>query len=710
MLRATDLNAVLRWSLAFAFALACASVQADAQIIRTYAGGGVGDGGAATGAMLSVPEGVAVDTSGNLYIADRNNSRVRKVSPGGVITTVAGNGIYGYSGDGGAATSATINSPKSVAIDALGNLYITDSGNSRIRRVSAAGIITTVAGNGTAGYSGDGGAATNAAINNPFGIVVDLAGNLYFADAFNNCIRKVATNGIITTLAGNGSPGYAGDGGAATSALLWRPAGIAFDASSGNLYVADGSNSRIRKVTVSGIITTVAGNGTDGYSGDGGAATSAELAGPFDVAVDTSGNLFIADTGNNLIRKVSTSGIITTVAGLGYGYGGFSGDGGAATSARLNYPTSIVIDGSGNLYLADVFNNRIRQVAANGIINTVAGTSVGRYGYSSNSGNATSAVLDLPAGVATDITGNVYIADTVDNVVRKVSVNGIITTIAGNGLQGYSDDGGSATTGSLNQPVGVVLDAPGDLYIADSLNNRIRKVSTSGIITTVAGNGTPGYSGDGGPATSTELYNPSGIAIDASGNLYIADASNLRIRKVAASGIITTVAGNGTSGYTGDGGLATNAQFKSVDAVAVDTLGNLYIADTNNHCVRKVAPNGIVSTVAGGGSIYPDDGLPATSVALNSPNGVAVDASNNLYIADRLSNRIYKVTTNGIITTVAGNGTQGNSGDGGPATSAQLLLPRNVAVSAFGNLYIADTSNNRIREVLGDNIFKNGFE
>jgi sugar lactone lactonase YvrE len=335
-------------------------------------------------------------------------------------------------------------------------------------------IITTVCGNGTAGYTGDGGAATTAQLNNPTGVAFDAAGNMYIADPQNMRIRKVTPAGIITTYAGNGTGGYSGDGGAATAAELYKPWGVAVDAA-GNLYIADELNSRIRKVTVAGIITTIAGTGTAGYSGDGGQATAAQLHQSNGVAVDAFGNLYLADEGNQCIRKVNTAGIISTIAG-GIGTGGYSGDGGAATAAELHQPSGVAVDAAGNMYIADELNSRI----------------------------------------------------------RKVNTAGIISTVAGNGTGGYSGDGGAATAAELYYPTGVALDGSGNMYIVDYFNMRIRKVNTAGIIGTIAGTGTAGYSGDGGVATAAELYYPYGVAIDASGNLYIADEQNNRIRMVSA--------------------------------------------------------------------------------------------------------------------------------------------------------------------------------
>ncbi len=670
---------------------------ADPGTITTVAGPGDfgGDGGAAVAAWLRNPFGVAVDGSGNLYIADWSNQRIRKVDADGSISTVAGDGTEGYSGDGGAATAAQLSGPSGVAVDGSGNLYIADSGNQRIRKVDADGAITTVAGDGTEGYSGDGGAATAARLADPSGVAVDGSGNLYIADRSNRRIRKVDVDGAITTVAGDGTKGYSGDGGAATAAQLSGPSGVAVDGS-GNLYIADWSNQRIRKVDADGVITTVAGDGTYGFGGDGGAATAAQLSSPSGVAVDGSGNLYIADRSNRRIRKVDADGVITTVAGDGtYGFGG---DGGAATAARLRNPTGVAVDGSGNLYIADSFNHRIRKVdAATENISTAAGASSG----GADGGPAIQARLTQPLGAAVDGSGNLYIADSFNQRIRKVDADGVITTVAGDGTYGYSGDGGAAAAAQLDFPQGVAVDGSGNLYIADSFNQRIRKVDADGAITTVAGDGTYGFGGDGGAATAAQLGSPYGVAVDGSGNLYIADSFNHRIRKVDTGGAITTVAGDGTEGYSGDGGAAAAAQLNFPQGVAVDGSGNLYIADQGNRRIRKVDADGAITTVAGTGSSgFGGDGGAATAAQLREPRSVAVDSAGNLYIADSFNNRIRKVdAATDRISTVAGDGTYGYGGDGGAATAAKLRFPQGVAVDGSGNLYIADQNNNRIRKV-----------
>ncbi len=537
------------------FTLISRSALASPNVIATFAGGGIGDGVLATNAALSAPRGVIVAPSGNLFIADTGNNRVRKVGASGIITTVAGTGDYGFSGDGGPATSGRLRSPAAVAMDASGNLFIADSSNARVRKVDPSGIISTVAGTGIAGCSGDGGPATSAGLGTPSGMALDSSGNLFITAC--NRVRKIDASGIISTVAGSGAYGYSGDGGPATSASFYDPSGIAVD-SSGNLFIADRVNDRVRKVDALGVIATVAGTGRGDYSGDGGPATSAQIDAPDGLAVDPSGGLLIADTVNHRIRRVDAAGIISTVAGRTWGFGG---DGGPATSATLHYPRGVGMDGSGNVFIADTKNHRVRRVDAAGIINTVAGT--GSWAFAGDGGPATNAGLHDPKGVAVDSSGAVFIADSANYRVRKVDAAGIISTVAGNGWWQFAGDGGPATNAAIS-PAGVAVDSKGNIFIADAANNRIRKVDSMGIITTVAGGGRAiGIAcpwplnlvcpkvgigvllGDGGPATIARLNFPTSVAADSSGNLFIADSGNLRVRKVDTFGIITTVAGNG---------------------------------------------------------------------------------------------------------------------------------------------------------------------
>ena len=831
-------------------------------LMATIAGNGTagfaGDGGIATTGKIYQPYSMAADGFGNVFIADSSNNRIRKVTTSGVMTTVAGTGVASFSGEGGAATNARIYSPNGVAFDASGNLYIADTGNNRIRKVDTNGIITTVAGKSSAGFSGDGGAATNATLYNPYGITVDTNGNLFIADSLNNRIRKVDTNGVITTTAGKSSSAFSGDGGAATNAGM-STFGVAVDAG-GNIIVADRSNNRVRRVDAYGFITTIAGSGASTVSGDGGAATNAGITAS-GVAVDNYGDVYIADRSNNRIRRVDPYGIITTVAGTsGYGY---SGDGSPATNSLLYSPIGIALDSYGRILIADTFNNRIRrfgqgptlvldaanatnagnytlvvnssfgsmtsvvatltvllppaitsqpmnqtaglgsnatfsvtvagtsplayqwqmsgtnlpsqtnqscnlsgvqwsdagnyaviitnnygsitsvvatltvgvpptiirqpnnqivlvgsnsvlsvQVAGDGlftyqwqfngtnlppVITTVAGTNGG--GYSGDGGAATNARLGLPQGVAVDAAGNVFIADYSNNRVRKVDAYGIITTVAGTGTQGNGGNGGPATSATLYRPTGVTFDSRGNLLISEYGNGDVRKVDINGIITRTAGTGSVNVSNDGSQATNTGFDTITWTALDASGAMYLNESMHCRIRKVATNGIVSTLAGNTsfiTGGFSGDGGVATNAQLNNPNGVALDTVGNVFIADFSNGRVRKVDLNGIISTVVGGGSGY-INGQPGTNTA-SSPKGVCVDHSNNVWICDSVY--IRKLDGNGIVTKMVGGGAFNSSlGDFGPATSAFLGSPTSIAFDAAGNLYIADPNYNRVRKV-----------
>ena len=525
----------------------------------------------------------------------------------------------------------------------------------------------------------------------PLRATFDAAGNIYYTSG-NAVFRVDASTRQVSNIAGHSDSGYEGDNGPATSAWLNGPAGIAIDPA-GSLYVADSGNNVIRKIA-NGVITTVAGSGygagvypdTGGYSGDNGPATSARLFAPLGVAVDSAGVLYIADTSNNVIRIVS-GGIISTIAGDGTP--GYSGDGGLAAEARIGSARGLAFDTHGNLFVADSSNNVIRKIAG-GVITTVAGSGV--QGSSGVGGPPLNLQLFGPADVAIDPAGRLYIADT---------WNGRVLSVAA-GVSSVVSTGGA--------PYGLSLDATGNLYIAD-FAGQLDEVSNGILVPVVRGIGAPCCAGnlsDNGLALNAQLAGPTGPALDSAGALFIADSGHNSIRKVA-NGIITTVAGNGSQGYSGDNGAATAAQLTSPSGVAVDTAGNLYIADTYNNVIREVS-GGIITTVAGGGSqTDPVFSGPATSAALSYPYGVTLDAAGNLYIADAGNNLVRKVSQ-GIISTVAGNGTAGYSGDNGLATAATLRMTYSynrdvycggIAVDAAGSLYIADCQNNVVRKVSG---------
>jgi trimeric autotransporter adhesin len=712
--------------------------------ISSVAGGGP-NGLTELSASVGYPGSIALDASGNIYIADPYSNHIFEVTAAtGILTIVAGNGTRGYSGDGGLATAAALNGPEGVFVDGSGNIFIADTENCLVREVSG-GNITTVAGS-SCGYSGDGGPATSAQLDSPYGVFVDGSGNIFVADTFNSAIRKVAA-GAIETVAGNGTtcadPTTAcGDGGTATSAQLDLPEGV-FTDGAGNIFIADTDSSRIRVVNTgtapitiantsipAGDIQTVAGayyDSSEGSAcqdtGDNGAATAAYLCGPAGVFVDSSEDIYVADTSNFAIREVVTSGSISTIAGT-LGTPGYSGDGGPATSAELNYPNAVFVDASADIFIADTDNFVIREVTA-GNINTIIGNNT--PSYSGDGGTAVNAELNSPAGAVTDAAGDIFIADSANSAIREVVAgSGDIQTVAGSMTACSSStatcgDGGLATSAQLNTPQGVFLDAAGNIYIADTEDNRIRAVNAGaasiiiasvtippGDIATVAGNGTGGYSGDSGPAISAELSNPYGVFVDAAGNIFIADTGNNVIREVSTSGTITTVAGNNAecspaTSPCGDGGAAISAQLSSPAGVFLDAAEDIFIADTFDNRIREVtASNGVINTVAGNGTRgYAGDGAPATQANLDSPYGLSVDLSGDIFIADSENSVIREVVAaNGNIETIAGNNTPGFSGDGLQATSAELNSPSGVFAAAAGNLFVADTENERIRELV----------
>ena len=526
--------------------------------------------------------------------------------------------------------------PRGIFKDSSGNLFIADANRHKIYRVDTSGIITTFAGTGDAGDTGDGGSATLARLNEPRDVYKDFSGNVYIADTKNHKIRKVDWSGDISTYAGTGAAGYSGDGGSATLAQLNEPLGIFMDFV--YLYIADSKNHRIRGVKFSNQkIYTFAGTGIAGYSGDGGSATLAQLNEPRDIYRDSSENLFIADAKNHAIRKVS-EGDISTVAGTGDA--GDFGDGGAATLAKLDEPSGILEDDSNDLYIADRRNHKIRRVDSGDISTFIGGSGDG------DGGSAMLARLDKPNGMFKDASGNLYIADTMNHKIRIVDTSGNISTVAGTGEPGNGgNEGDLATAVELDEPNGIFKDASGNLYISDTKNHKIRRVDTSGNIWTVAGTGDSGNTGDGGAATSAKLNEPRGISMDTSGNFYIADTKNHKIRMVDTSGNISTVVGTGGSGDTGDGDLAILATLKNPVDVFVDHNQNIFIVDLDSRRIRVVnGLDGKIYTLAGTGASGDGTDLPAVNITLKDPGGITMASSSygnkRIYISDKENNKI----------------------------------------------------------------------
>ncbi len=670
--------------------------------ITTAAGAGprfVGNGGPATNAGLGQLAGIAF-RNGNLYICDLDHNIVVKIASG-IATVVAGNGQAGFSGDGsGPATSASLFLPVGVVCDSSGNIYIAEEQNFRIRKVTPGGTMTTFA--GCTSHPPPAGCDDNVApvegvfrtstFISPRALAIDAANNIYVYDGGNhNRVRKIlASNGNVYTVAGNGSFGTSGDGGLAIHASLSGVNGISLD-SHNNLYLSDGN--RLRKVTAStGTINTIAGPGGFGQL--------------FDSFVDGSGNVFVTDFYNNVAYKIATNGSVTTI--IGTGAYGFSGDGGPATSATFKNLTGIANDTSGNIYVADRYNYRVRKVTVStGIINTFAGS--GRGNFWGDGGPATSAGINTPEGVAFDSSGNMYIADTFNNRVRKVTTGGIISTFAGTGIAGFSGDGGAATSARLNEPTSVAVDSHGNVFVADSVNARIRKITPGGVISTYAGGGGSLGDGGPATMAQLQIP-PNGtfasgstIALDKYNNLYIADFTNSRVRKVTAStGIITTVAGNGVRAYSGDGGPATSASLIDPFNVSIGPDGSIYVSSMGFPSQVRRVKQGIITRFIGNfnenGNASFTDGTLATNVSFESISLGAFNSSGSVFGGTNVmvfvvapNNTIYHLVNTDLVI--------GFGGDGGPALEASLGGPIGLATDPAGNLYIADAPNDRIRKV-----------
>ncbi|MBC7508688.1 MAG: hypothetical protein H7320_08070 [Ferruginibacter sp.] len=684
----------------------------NAQIINTIAGNGlVGDGGPATNAALKSPWHVGTDAAGNVYIADSYLNRIRKIDAfTGIISNFAGNEVAGFSGDGGLATNASLNYPSDIFIAPSGNFYIVDGGNYRIRKVDAAtGIITTIAGTGIKGLDGDSGPALAAKIA-PWRLCVDADENIYFTGGYY-VIRKIdGATGSISTIAGTGivgDYGTSGDGGPAVLANVYSQMGICIDAKK-NIYISDLGIPRIRKIdATTGIINTIAGNGSS--FADNILAINSKFNGTIrSVSVDSVGNIYIGT--KVYCRKIdAVTGIISSVIGSGaIQTSGFFGDGGPATLAKTDASGGMYVNRQGDIFIADFNNRRVRKVpAATGIINTIGGN--GGLGlFNGDNIFATAACLNEPNNILIDTTSNIFIADKSNNRIRKInSSTGLISTIAGNGMAGFSADGTLASSSTITVSQ-IRMDLENNLYFNDG-NNRIRKINAiTNKITTVAGNGISGFSGDGTLATSASIQ-ISDFCVDSHGFIFIANGSNYRVRVVDAStGIISTF-GSGVSATTsnfGDGGPISAAKFHYPNGIFIDKNDNIFIADRSFGVVRKVDKiTGIINTVAGNGTYGSTavDGTIATAGSLGNISNIFVDTTGNLYLQEVAAIRKVEKTT-GIITTIAGNKIAGFSGDGGIATNAQIN-PGGFTLDKTGdNLLIADVANNRIRKVSFNNI------
>ncbi|MBK9316292.1 MAG: HYR domain-containing protein [Acidobacteria bacterium] len=843
--------------------------------------GSLGDGGQASVARFNRPTGLAVDAQDNLYVADSGNNRVRRIdTTTGVITNFAGNGGSGYGGDGVGATLTSLNNPAGIIFDTQGNLYIADRNNHRVRKIDGStGLISTLAGNGTAGFGGDNGSASAAQLNLPSDVATDAQGNVFIADTNNHRIRQVNSAGQITTVAGTGISGFSGDGGPSTDAQITFPSGLVVFPN-GTIFLGDTGNLRTRKLAPAGgpangnpVITSTIGNQTltagqtvdiplaatdpDGDSvtfsllgapafasivnanpaqrmatlrlaptqagtfngiqvraddGKGGSATTAA----FNITVNP------AQPGNNpptasagtlpsMVEAVSAAGAPVNLSGSGsdpdgdsitfawknngvtiatsanatvtLGLGSHSivltvtDSKGASTSTTAqavlvkdstppvisNVPGNILtaatspsgalvsfslptatdlVDGavtvtpnkaSGSLFpvgtttvtftAKDSRNNTatasftvtVTPFSGGGgtsyIISTYAGKRRIRLQREPRTGHQRDLQTDRLARPRQD--GNLLIVDQQNRNVRYVDAQGNIQALAGNTANGNTGDAGLAIYATFGSPAGIAADSKGNIYISDSVFHRIRRIGTDGRIYHFAGSptGLSGSLGDGGQASVARFNRPTGLAVDALDNLYVADSGNNRVRRIdTTTGVITNFAGNGGLGYGGDGVGATLTSLNNPTGLAFDAIGNLYIADRNNHRVRKVDNStGLISTLAGNGTGgFGGDNGPASAAQLNLPSDVATDALGNVFIADNNNHRIRRVDATLQITTAAGAGTSGFSGDGGPAADAQIAFPSGLVTTANGTVYLGDTGNLRVRRLTPGNVPPNG--
>jgi sugar lactone lactonase YvrE len=578
------------------------------------------------------------------------------------VGRIGGNGLR--DGTGG---EARFLFPRAVAVHGSGALYVLDE--NRVRRISAQGVVTTLAGDRSPGDSDGTGAA--ARFDSPSGIAVDATGTIIVADTFNHTVRKVTPDGVVTTFVGTAGVPGAADGHRPTG-VFNMPYGIA-TGPTGDIYVADSENHTIRRIDHDGNVSTIAGAALTPGTADG-AGITARFSRPFGLAVDGSGNIYVADTSNHTIRKISAGGDVSTLAGVAGSLGLADG---AGAAARFTFPTSIELAPEGKLYVTDWGNKLIRTVTANGVVATVAGDPLGGH----TDGRGRSALFRTPYDLAVAADGAVYVADSVNYTIRKVTGD-VVTTLAGAAPLREGNIDGPAPVARLTYPYGVTAGLDGTLFITGGgVGTPIRKVSPSGVVTTIAGRYDERGSADG-PGASARFQAASALALGPNGVLYVADTENHTVRAITPDGVVSTVAGAaGQKGLVN--GLAADARFDEPAGVAVDAVGNVFVGDRRNHVIRKIAPNGTVSTFAGG--------------VFNGPSGLAFDSSGYLYVADQWAAAVFVVASNGSISKLAGEGTQGFAD--GVGAAARFSNPTALALDSTNNVYVADSGNGRIRKI-----------
>jgi hypothetical protein len=620
-------------------------------------------------ARFSKPMSVATDNAGNSYVADTGNNTIRKITSAGVVSTLAGTpGVKGYVDGLGAA--AAFNAPYGVATDSMGNVYVTDAGNFVIRKITPAGLVSTPAGSPyVSGYADGAGVAAKFSILR--GIATDSTGNLYVSDY--SVIRKITVSGVVSTLAGSqGGIGF-GDGTGAAAGFA-TPTGVATD-SEGNVYVADSSNCNIRKITPAGVVTTLAVSMSEDSTSDG-TGSQAYFSNPNGIATDNLGNIYVNDEG--IIRKITSAGVVTSIAGGGgigtwyfgsfiyasnINYGG-SADGVGLEASFSIFSTGLASDSAGNLYVADTNNNTIRKITPALTVSTLAGTA-GLIGSSDGVGVAAS--FSAPNGLGVDSAGNVYVADTNNNTIRKITPAGVVSTVAGSANSRGLGNGTDAAA-SFNYPQGVTGDSAGNIYVADTFDNVIRKIIPGGVVSTFAGGGYA-LSGAG---TTAGFLSPSAVATDSVGNVYVIDGYNM-VRMITPLGVVTVFADSYLAG-SGANGIGTTGSA----GITVDFAGNVYVADTGNNTILKITQAGAVSTLAGKAGITGSVDGTGTAASFNKPQGIVTDGAGNVYVADTGNDTIREITPDGEVTTVIG--VPADSGFVSGALPGVLSLPLGVAI------------------------------
>jgi sugar lactone lactonase YvrE len=634
---------------------------------------------------FNYPTGLAVDATGILYVADTTQHVIRKVAPDGSVSILAGTPGAPGSEDGTGA-SASFRAPRGLAVDSAGNVYVADQGNDLVRMITPAGVTVTLA--GTAGSPGSAdGAGAAARFDGPTGVAVDRVGNVFVADSDNGTVRRIGLDRVVTTLAG--TPGtYGCQDGPGATALFVQPTGLALDAAA-NLIVTEACVGHvIRMISPDGTVSTLAGAPFMPGSADG-QGSAAAFRYPTGVATDRAGNIFVADGGNGTLRRITPSGLVTTLAGTPGVQGDLDGTGPAA---RFRCPWGVAVDQAGNIFVADCVNGDVRRITPSSDVSTLAGRA-GVVGASEGTGGAVR--FDHPQGLAVDDAGDLFVADSGNRTVRKVTASGLSSTLAGfRGTWGSRD--GMGALARFGQPAAVALEPSGSLLVADAAEDTLCRISTYGEVSLLAGR--PGVQGAAnGRALAATFSTPSALATDASGAIFVADTGNSVIRRITPEGIVTTLAG--TPGREGAAdGVGAAAAFRRPRGLALDASGNCYVADTGNSTLRRITPEGRVTTIAGlAGAQGTSDGL-GSAARFVQPVGLAVDRAGDVYLADTGASTIRKITSRGLVTTLMGlPGAQG--GADGIGALARFAMPLGLAMDEIGTLYVTDEAGGTIRRV-----------